>query len=94
MPTAVAVARNADITAKQCITAWTVGFAGGPVEGAPLRLAAEIAHVVNEDKLHSIPIVTRGAAENVTSCYIFHLRCVDAADGDSVVRIGIHQRGR
>ena len=93
MPTAVAVARNADITAKQCITAWTVGFAGGPVEGAPLRLAAEIAHVVNEDKLHIIPIVTRGAAMS-TRCYIFHLRCVDAADGDSVVRIGIHQRGR
>jgi hypothetical protein len=67
MPTAVAVARNADITAKQCITAWTVGFAGGPIEGAPLRLAAEIAHVVNEDKLHIIPIVTRGAAENVNS---------------------------
>jgi hypothetical protein len=67
MPTAVAVARDADITAKQRITAWTVSLASGPIEGAPLRLAAEIAHVVNEDKLHIIPIVTRGAAENVNS---------------------------
>src|SRR6267378_2529234 len=44
----------------------------------PLRLAAEIARVVNEkDKLHVIPIVTRGATENVNS--LLYLRGVDTA---------------
>ena len=33
-------------------------FAGRLIEGAPLRLAAEMARVVKEDKLHVIPIVT------------------------------------
>jgi hypothetical protein len=64
----VAEARKTDISAKERINAWTVGFAGGLIEGAPLRLAAEIARVSNEeDKLHIIPIVTRGATENVNS---------------------------
>lgn len=55
-----------------------VGLAGGLIEGTPLRLAAEIARVVNEeDKLHVIPIVTRGATENVNS--LLYLRGVDAA---------------
>jgi len=44
----------------------------------PLRLAAEIARVVNEkDKLHVIPIVTRGATKNVNS--LLYLRAVDTA---------------
>jgi hypothetical protein len=67
-PTAVAAAaaRKADLVAKERINAWTVGIAGGLIEGAPLRLAAEIARVVNqEDKLNVLPIVTRGATENV-----------------------------
>jgi TRAP-type uncharacterized transport system substrate-binding protein len=76
--TAAAAAKKADITAKERINAWTVGLAGGFIEGAPLRLAAEIARVVNEeDKLHVIPIVTQGATENVNS--LLYLRGVDAA---------------
>src|SRR6202051_2687062 len=47
-PTAAAAVRKADIAAKERINAWTVGLAGGFIEGAPLRLAAEIARVVNE----------------------------------------------
>ena len=43
---AAAVARRADIASKERINAWTVGLAGGLIEGAPLRLAAEIARVV------------------------------------------------
>src|SRR3982075_725498 len=71
-------ARKTDIAAKERINAWTVGLAGGFIEGAPLRLAAEIARVVNEeDKLHVLPIVTRGATENVNS--LLYLRGVDAA---------------
>src|ERR1700716_3788606 len=70
--------RKVERAAKERINAWTVGLAGGLIEGAPLRLAAEIARVVNEeDKLHVIPIVTRGATENVNS--LLYLRGVDAA---------------
>ena len=77
-PTAEAAARQTDIAAKERINAWTVGLAGGLIEGAPLRLAAEIARVVNEkDKLHVIPIVTLGAVENVNS--LLYLKGVDAA---------------
>jgi TRAP-type uncharacterized transport system substrate-binding protein len=76
--TATAAPKKADIAVKERINAWTVGLAGGFIEGAPLRLAAEIARVVNEeDKLHVIPIVTRGATENVNS--LLYLRGVDAA---------------
>src|SRR5260370_32782708 len=75
---AAAVAKKADIAAKERINAWTVGLAGGLIEGAPLRLAAEIARVVNEeDKLHVIPIVTQGTTENVNS--LLYLRGVVAA---------------
>jgi len=84
--TAMAAAKKADIVAKERINAWTVGLAGGFIEGAPLRLAAEIARVVNEgDKLHVIPIVTQGATENVNS--LLYLRGVDAAiiNTDAVV---------
>lgn len=73
-----AAAKRADAAAKERINAWVVGLAGGLIEGAPLRLAAEIARVVNEeDKLHVLPIVTRGATENVNS--LLYLRGVDAA---------------
>src|SRR6266480_540224 len=75
---AATAAKKADISAKERINAWTVGLAGGFIEGAPLRLAAEIARVVNEaDKLHVIPIVTGGATENVNS--LLYLRGVDTA---------------
>ncbi|MBR0832318.1 C4-dicarboxylate ABC transporter substrate-binding protein [Bradyrhizobium manausense] len=75
---AAAPTKNADVIAKERINAWTVGLAGGLIEGAPLRLAAEIARVANEDdKLHIIPIVTTGATENVNS--LLYLRGVDAA---------------
>lgn len=60
------------------MNAWTVGLAGGLLEGAPIRLAAEIARVADDgDSLHVLPIVTRGAAENVNS--LLYLRGIDAA---------------
>ena len=77
-PPAPTAPRNVDTAAKERINAWTVGLAGGLIEGAPLRLAAEIARVANEeDKLHVIPIVTTGATENVNS--LLYLKGVDAA---------------
>jgi TRAP-type uncharacterized transport system substrate-binding protein len=65
-------------TPKATMNAWTVGLAGGLLEGAPIRLAAEIARVVDDgDNLHVVPVVTRGAAENVNS--LLYLRGIDAA---------------
>jgi TRAP-type uncharacterized transport system substrate-binding protein len=75
---AAAAAKKADTVTKEHIDAWTVGLAVGLIEGAPLRLAAEIARVVNEeDKLHVTPIVTTGATENINS--LLYLRGADAA---------------
>src|ERR1700675_1418586 len=60
------------------INAWTVGLAGGLIEGAPIRLAAEMARVVDDgDNLHVLPIVTRGPTENLNS--LLYLRGVDMA---------------
>jgi TRAP-type uncharacterized transport system substrate-binding protein len=63
---------------QEKINAWTVGLAAGLIEGAPLRLAAEMARVVDDGAdLHVLPIVTRGPTENVNS--LLYLRGVDLA---------------
>jgi TRAP-type uncharacterized transport system substrate-binding protein len=63
---------------KEKMNAWTVGLAGGLLEGAPLRLAAEVARVVDDgSNMHVLPIVTRGATENLNS--LLYLRGVDTA---------------
>src|SRR5215468_5871171 len=63
---------------KERINAWTVGIAGGLLEGAPIRLATEMARVVDDGpNLHVLPIVTRGPTENVNS--LLYLRGVDMA---------------
>src|SRR5882672_7445579 len=60
------------------VNAWTVGLAAGLIEGAPLRLASEMARVVDDGaNLHVLPIVTRGATENLNS--LLYLRGVDMA---------------
>src|SRR6266481_872760 len=65
-------------TEKDKMNAWTVGLAGGLLEGAPIRLAAEIARVVDDGpNMHVLPIVTRGATENLNS--LLYLRGVDTA---------------
>ena len=69
---------TARTTEKEKMNAWTVGLAGGLLEGAPIRLAAEIARVVDDGpNLHVLPIVTRGATENLNS--LLYLRGVDMA---------------
>src|ERR1700737_3967960 len=63
---------------QERINAWTVGLAAGLIEGAPLRLAAEMARVVDDGaNLHVLPIVTRGPTENMNS--LLYLRGVDLA---------------
>src|ERR1700737_2269614 len=65
-------------TEKEKMNAWTVGLAGGLLEGAPIRLAAEISRVVDDGpNLHVLPIVTRGPTENLNS--LLYLRGVDLA---------------
>jgi TRAP-type uncharacterized transport system substrate-binding protein len=57
---------------------WTVGIAGGQLEGTFIRLAAELAKVLDDgDNLRVLPVVTYGAAENVTD--LLYLRGVDVA---------------
>ena len=63
---------------RERINAWTVGLAGGLLEGAPLRLAAEMARIAYDGpNLHILPIVTRGATDNLNS--LLYLRGVDTA---------------
>jgi hypothetical protein len=40
---------------KEKMNAWTVGLAGGLLEGAPIRLAAEIARVAGGPNMHILP---------------------------------------
>jgi hypothetical protein len=48
------------------IYAWTVGLAAGPIEGAPLCLAVEMARVVDDGtNLLVLPIVRLGTTERL-----------------------------
>ena len=69
---------SAESVLRQQINEWTVGLAGGLLEGAPIRLATEISRVVNDGaNLHVLPIVTRGPTENVND--LLYLKGVDMA---------------
>src|SRR5258707_9267172 len=58
--------------------AWTVGLAGGLLEGATLRFATEIARVVSDGGVVQVlPVVTRGPTENVND--LLYLKGIDAA---------------
>ena len=51
------------------MNAWTVGLAAGLIEGAPLRLAAEMGRVVDDgENLHVLPIVTRAVHRAASVC--------------------------
>jgi len=74
-----ATAREAaEVQLKHRVNEWTVGLAGGLLEGAPIRLATEIARVVNDgENLHVLPMVTRGPTENLNN--LLYLKGVDMA---------------
>ena len=60
------------------LNAWTIGLAGGLLEGAPIHFATEIARVVNDGSaMQVLPIVTRGPTENVND--LLYLKGVDTA---------------
>jgi TRAP-type uncharacterized transport system substrate-binding protein len=63
---------------RERVNAWTIGLAGGLLEGAPIHFATEIARVVNDGgTMQVLPIVTRGPTENVND--LLYLRGVDTA---------------
>ncbi len=63
---------------QEKVNAWTVGLAAGRIEGAPLRLASEMARVVEDGQnMVVLPIVTPGPTENLNA--LLYLRGVDLA---------------
>jgi TRAP-type uncharacterized transport system substrate-binding protein len=63
---------------RERLNAWTIGLAGGLLEGAPIHYATEIARVVNDGgEMQVLPLVTRGPTENVND--LLYLKGVDAA---------------
>jgi TRAP-type uncharacterized transport system substrate-binding protein len=63
---------------RERLNAWTIGLAGGLLEGAPIHFATEIARVVNDGGVMQVlPIVTRGPTENVND--LLYLRGIDTA---------------
>ncbi len=57
---------------------WTVGLAGGLLEGTFIRFAAELAKVLDDgENLRVLPVVTYGAAENVND--LLYLKGIDVS---------------
>jgi TRAP-type uncharacterized transport system substrate-binding protein len=66
------------VLSKDDMNAWTVGLAGGLLEGSFIRYAADIAKVLDDgDNLRVLPLVTYGAVGNVSD--LLYLKGVDAA---------------
>src|SRR5215472_583619 len=57
---------------------WNIGIAGGLFEGPFIRLAVELAKVLDDDNnLRVLPVITYGAAENVSD--LLYTRGIDLA---------------
>jgi TRAP-type uncharacterized transport system substrate-binding protein len=57
---------------------WTVGVAGGNMDGTYLRFADELGKVLDDgDELRVLPIISRGAAANLQD--LLYLRGIDVA---------------
>ena len=60
------------------VNEWTVGIAGGQLEGTFLRMAAEIGKALDDgDNLRVLPVLTYGAADNVSD--LLYMQGVDIA---------------
>jgi TRAP-type uncharacterized transport system substrate-binding protein len=63
---------------KEHKNAWTVGIAGGLIDGTYMRFADELAKVLDDgDNLRILPMVSYGAASNLDD--LLYLRGVDLA---------------
>lgn len=77
-PRRLAAQPSAEAQIRDRLNAWTVGLAGGLLEGAPIHFATDIARVVSDGgQVQVLPIVTRGPTENVND--LLYLKGVDAA---------------
>jgi TRAP-type uncharacterized transport system substrate-binding protein len=66
------------------VNTWTVGVAGGLLEGTFIRFAADLAKALDDgDNLRILPVVTYGAAENISD--LLYLKGVDVAITDADV---------
>jgi TRAP-type uncharacterized transport system substrate-binding protein len=69
---------GSDWAIKERRNAWTVGVAGGLIDGTYMRFADELAKVLDDgDNLRILPIVSYGAASNLDD--LLYLRGVDLA---------------
>jgi TRAP-type uncharacterized transport system substrate-binding protein len=65
-------------TIKQRQNNWTVGIAGGNMDGTYLRFADELGKVLDDgDELRVLPTISRGAAANLQD--LLYLRGIDVA---------------
>jgi TRAP-type uncharacterized transport system substrate-binding protein len=69
---------GSDAAIKERKNAWTVGVAGGLIDGTYMRFADELGKVLDDgDNLRILPIVSYGAASNLDD--LLYLRGVDIA---------------
>jgi TRAP-type uncharacterized transport system substrate-binding protein len=69
---------GSDAVIKQRKNAWTVGVAGGLIDGTYMRFADELSKVLDDgDDLRVLPMVSYGAASNLDD--LLYLRGVDLA---------------
>src|SRR2546430_11231524 len=69
---------GSDWVIKERKNAWTVGIAGGLIDGTYMRFADELAKVLDDgDNLRILPMVSYGAASNMDD--LLYLRGVDIA---------------
>ena len=75
---------GSDAVIKQRKNAWTVGVAGGLIDGTYMRFADELGKVLDDgDDLRVLPMVSYGAASNLDD--LLYLRGVDLAVTQSAV---------
>src|SRR4051794_7356873 len=69
---------GSDAAIKERKNAWTVGIAGGLIDGTYMRFADELGKVLDDgDNLRVLPMVSYGAASNLDD--LLYLRGVDLA---------------
>ena len=69
---------GSDAAIKMRKNAWTVGLAGGLIDGTYMRFADELAKVLDDgDNLRILPMVSYGAATNLDD--LLYLRGIDLA---------------
>jgi TRAP-type uncharacterized transport system substrate-binding protein len=69
---------GSDAAIKDRKNAWTVGIAGGLIDGTYMRFADELAKILDDgDNLRILPMVSYGAASNLDD--LLYLRGVDLA---------------